>query len=257
MRIYLLFGIILFNSLHINSQPVSGNQGGINSEMNLKAIADLNAGSAGAIGFDKRYEGVRGTPRLFDTLCPALLYYRGKDEIIQLTCDLDIINNNLLFKNPGTGVVMALSSDFVSELVVSKDEEKITIKTTQDINFEKPLAENKFYKILNNDPIHFIKVLDKELIKSDYKGPFAVDRRYDEFISTARYYIEVSDNLYREIRLTKKSLSKFFPEKKEIIDKRFKKRKKSQDEIEELVIEFLMFCAKDTRNYDLYTFKLI
>jgi len=47
-------------------QSASTYQGGINGEANLQAIANLSPNSAGAVGFDTRYEGVKGSTRLFD-----------------------------------------------------------------------------------------------------------------------------------------------------------------------------------------------
>ena len=233
--------IILFLSflyvLNVYSQKTNIYQSGIIGEENLKAIANLSPNSPGGVGFDTRYEGIKGTTRLFDTLVASLLLVRGQEKYIQFKSDIDVVRNTLVFIHPNTGKLLEISSDIVVELIVNKDDKELIYRTTKGINFEKEIQENKFYQVLKEGPNQFIKIPVKTFIEADYKAAYSADRRYDEFKPANRYYIEDSENIFHQVQLNKKSLSKMFPDKKELINRDFEE--KSDDDNEEKVISIL------------------
>ncbi len=227
----------LFCLFSVYSQKTNIYQSGVIGEENLKAIANLGPNTVGGIGFDNRYEGVKGTPRLFDTLVASYLLVKGQEKYIQFNSDLDIVKNTLLFAHPSTGKLMEIPSDDVIELIVMKDGKELVFKTTKGINFKKNIAENKFYLVLKEGPNQFIRIPEKNFVEADYKAAYSADRRYDEFKPVSRYFIEDSNNVFQQIQLNRKSLLKMFPEKKELINKEF--QEKSDADNEEKVISIL------------------
>jgi hypothetical protein len=98
--------LILVFILIINrtfSQSNTLYQTGLTAEQNLNAIGNLARYSTGGIGFDTRYEGIKGSPRLFDTMLPSFLNIKGQDFYLELNTNIDLINNFLIFIYPGTG----------------------------------------------------------------------------------------------------------------------------------------------------------
>ena len=71
------FFVLCFN--RVNSQVTSIYQKGLSAEQNLNAIRNITPYSIGGVGFDTRYEGIKGSPRLFDTLLPSFLNVKGQD----------------------------------------------------------------------------------------------------------------------------------------------------------------------------------
>ena len=231
----ILFSILITNSA--NPQENKLYQTGITAEQNLKAIGNLNPNSSGGSGFDTRYEGVKGSPRLFDTLLPSFLKVKGQEYYLQLATDIDVIGNSLLFINPKTGKLVSIPSDNIIEVIVTNDETELTFQTTEGKNFEKDINENKFFQVIKDGTYKFIKMPGKKFIEANYKGGYNSDRRYDEYKTNYKYYIMTDDSIFHQIKLNKKSLIKLFPDKKEIIIKGFDER--YDDNIEKSIISLL------------------
>ncbi|MBN2864189.1 MAG: hypothetical protein JXN62_13560 [Bacteroidales bacterium] len=218
-------------------QSASTYQGGINGEANLQAIANLSPNSAGAVGFDTRYEGVKGSVRLFDSLLTSFLLVKGRDKYIEFLSDIDVVNNNILFTHPKNMKLMELPSDVVKELIIKKEDKELKFTTTKGAIFKKALKENKFCQILVEEPYRFIKIPGKLFIEANFKGPYSIDRRYDEYRSEDKYYIEDENNVFQQVQLNKRSLAKLFPEKKALINISFEDN--SGKDSEEIVISLL------------------
>ena len=219
------------------SQKINVYQSGIVGQENLQAIASISPTSVGGMGFDNRYEGVKGSPRLFDTLIASYLLVRGQEKYIQFNSDIDVVRNTLIFIHPNSGKLLELSSEIVDELIMHKDGRDIIFSTTKGLQFDKEIKENRFFRVLLAEPHQFIMVPEKTFIEADYKAAYSADRRYDEYQPYNKYFIKGADNVFHQIQLNKKSLVKIFPDRKEMINDAF--RENSDKEDEEKVIELL------------------
>ena len=232
--------VILFLSLIILDafpQRVNIYQSGITGQQNLNAISSLAPYSSGGMGIDTRYEGVVGSPRLFDTLLTSYLLVNDKDFYIKLETDIDLIGNAVLYTDPKTKKLFALPSDNIRELIIIKDTTELVFRTTRELIFDKPLSEIRFCQVLAEGPVMFIKIPVKKFVEADYKGAYSVDRRYDEYEYTVKYYITGNDGVLSQVQLNRKSLNNLFPGQKEIIDKTLEKNR--SDNNENLVITLI------------------
>jgi hypothetical protein len=205
-------------SLGGHSQANAVYQRGLSAEENLKAISKLGPYSAGAVGFDNRYEGVKGSTRMLDTLLASFLMVRGQDYYIQLLADLDIVNNLVVYQDPKSKKLLTIPVDIVSEIIINTDGKELLFRTTYGKIFEKEMKPQRFCQILKDGQYQFIKIPLKKFVEADYKGAYSADRRYDEFQATQKYYLISSDFVFHQIQLNKKSVSKLYPEKKALID---------------------------------------
>ncbi len=218
-------------------QITSVYQKGITAEQNLKAIGLLAPYSDGAIGFDNRYQGIRGSPRLFDTLLVSFLLIKGQDYYIQVEADLDIAGNMVLFNHPKTHKLTAIPSDIVKEIIFNKDGKEFLFRTSAGITFEKEIKEERFFQVLKDAPVPFIKMSFKIFTEADYKGAYSADRRYDEFQTKTRYYLMGQDNIFHQVQLKKKSLTRLYPEKQDLIEKAFNEKTTYNEE--DLVVSII------------------
>jgi hypothetical protein len=237
MRDLFAFVFFIFLIMDLHAQRTNPYQTGITAQQNINAIANLAPYSVGGIGFDTRYEGVVGSPRLFDTLLTSYLLVNDKDFYIKLGTDLDLVVNAVLYTDPETKKLFALPADNVSELVIVKDDKEMIFKTTKGLKFEKNLKENKFCQVLADGPVRFIKMPGRLFVEADYKGVYSADRRFDEYKDVTKYYITGSDNIFHQIQLSRKSLIRLFPDKKDLINQTL--QKKGSDNNEELVISLV------------------
>jgi hypothetical protein len=217
---------------HVNSYEV-----GISAQKNLDNVANLAPSSDGGIGFDNRYQGVVGSPRLFDTLLTSYLLVTDRDFYIKLGTDIDLMGNRVLYTDPKSNKLFALPADNIRELIIVKNDKELVFRTTKDLKFEKDLKENKFYQVLTADPVQFIKIPAKTFVEADYKGTYSIDRRFDEYKDQTKYFIKSSDNVFHQVKLNKKSLIKRFPDKKDLINQVFEEKTSGNNE--ELVISLL------------------
>ncbi len=230
--------VLLFLTMTAWSQQLSeASQRVFKSVENMQSVINLNKISQTGISFDTRYEGVKGSPRLTDTLLPSFLKLAGQDYYFQIKADLDLVNNALIYVGSGSSQMYSIPSSDVSELIINKDGNELLFRTTKGKKFEKDLKENQFYQVLSEGEYEFIKIPMKSFLRADYQGAYTADRRYDEYINETRYYLKGRDGTYYQVQLNRKSLLKVIPEKKEIIEKAFSKG--SSDDKESLVLSIL------------------
>jgi hypothetical protein len=231
--------VLIFILLTVKGFP-QGNtlyQTGLSAEQNLNAIGSLVKFSTGGVGFDTRYEGVKGSPRLFEKLLPSLMRVKGQDYYIQLETNLDLEKNSLIFNNPKTGKLLSIPSDLIKEVKVTIEGKELTFRVSRAKYFEREIKDGRFYQVLKDGPFQFIKLPIKKLIAADYKDVYSADRRYDEYTTYYKYYIMQSDSVFHQVQLTRKSILKEFPGKKEIINQQVDE--KSYKSNEDMILEIL------------------
>lgn len=219
MRNLLLCILLILVIQLTNAQDRNVYRTGVSAEENLKAIANIEATSIGGVGFDTRYEGIKGSPMLFDTLYPSLLKMNNQDSYIQIESNIDLLTNSVKFLNPKTKQMISVSGNRVEELIISKGKEDLVFRTMEGTQFKKNSRDQAFYQVLNDDPYQLIKVPFIEFREADYKQAYSSGRKYDEFNKTYKYYIISADGIVRQCQLSEKSLIKIFPDKKELIKK--------------------------------------
>ena len=218
MRSLLVIMVLSFSNLISYSQVQPGKfQSGIGAEENLIMILKLSPSVTG-VGFDARFEGVKGSPRLFENLLPSFLMISGYDEYYKLNIDFDIYKNRLMFNHPETGKLLSIPADLVHEVIVKTDSSEKVFRTTANKKFDKEFKEIKFFQVIKDGPWQFIKMPFKRFVEADYKNAYSPDRRYDEYVTSYKYYIMTSDSIFHLLQLNKKSLIKLFPDKKNLIE---------------------------------------
>jgi hypothetical protein len=231
----ILFIILL--AIKVYSQENKLYQTGLTAEQNLNAIGNLTPYTSGGMGFDSRYEGIKGSPRLFDTLMPSLLNVKGQDYYIKLATNIDLPTNSLIFMNPKNSKLFSIPSGIIKELKINFKGNEMVFRTASGNKFVKDFKEHRFFQVLKEGQYQFIKMPIKKLIEADFKAVYGADRRYDEYTTYYKYYIMNADSTFHQIQLTRKSLMKMFPGKKELINNTFEA--KSYDNNEDMVINFL------------------
>lgn len=212
--------LTLFTFLSLRGYPQANviYQRGLSAEENLNAISRLGPYNQGAVGFDTRYEGIKGSTRMLDTLLPSFMQLSGQDYYIQLVTDIDLVNNAVIYIHPKTKKLFSLPVDMISELIIIKNGQELIYRTTLGKVFEKEMKPQRFCQVLKDGQYQFIKIPLKSLVKADYKGAYSADRRYDEYKENNKYYLLSSDSVFHQIQLNKKSVLKLYPDKKDLIN---------------------------------------
>ena len=212
--------LTLFLPLALYGQNKLASQPDMTIEQNLRSLVTPSL-SGNTPSFDNRYQGVKGSPRLFDTLVSTSFLLRGGSEHITMACDIDVVRNSLVFIMGNPPDLLEISSDYIKEIVFHGDGRDMTFMTTRGLAFDREIKENRFYQVLKEGPWQFIKIPGREFIEADYKRLYSPDIRYDEYKPDDRYYIMGNDSVFHRVLLTRKSLVKLFPEKKSLIKSNF------------------------------------
>jgi hypothetical protein len=218
MRSLIITCLLLFPTFSSFSQVPVQYRSGVAAEDNLNRIINITPTGIGGQGFDSRYQGVKGSPTLFEKLLPSYLKISGTEEFLKLNSDLDIYQNMLVFSHPKTGKLQSIPSKYVSEVIIISDTVEKVFITTASISFEKKIKEVKFVQVLKEGPYTLIKMPLKNLIEASYKNPYSAGIKYDEFQPENKYFIMGKDSLFYELQLSKKSLIRLFPDKKKLIE---------------------------------------
>lgn len=227
--------LLLLCSQVITAQKPTGYREGISGENNLQN-ALLMSPYASAKGFDNRYQGIKGTPRFFDTLVTSSVLIKGEEQYFRIESDLDVVKNALIFMSPAREMLMEVPSDNFLWVVFHKDGKDLFFRTTEGLKFDQELKGNKFCQVLTDAPYQFIRIPDRKFIDADYQRLYSPDLRYDEYEPVSKYFIQGSDSVFYRVQLTRKSLKKTFPDKKDLIDRNFDEKSSSDPEADVITL---------------------
>lgn len=221
IRVFLLAMAVVV-SVSVDGQQAANVYGqGVSAKANLAAIATMSPYGVGGMGFDERYEGLKGSPRLYDTLYHSVLKVKDQSFQILVEADIDVAVGRLLFRSPSTGQLMSVPTEILEEVVFFTKDGQHRYYTTRRLNFVKPEKELRFCQILFEGSHIFIKMPVKIFREADYKNLYSTDRRFDEYETKYRYYISRNDGQLTQVQLTVRELSKLFPKEKERIKQIF------------------------------------
>lgn len=198
-------------------------QGVDNATMNSFTKTDemrkaLNASnSRQATGFDNRYEGVQGSPFLFEE------WFEGKltlndSAIVQdkMKYKFELINN-IIWLKLGTGEERILYNNELRALELTANNG--THYLIKKVKLPNVTDKNHFAIVLyESDNITLVKDVKKVFRKSNLedKGIVTVGKAYDWFEEVAKYYIKTgSKSYFEEINLKKSNLISLAPKSHE------------------------------------------
>lgn len=244
--VFYQFLVLVLSSASLFSQATDPYQKGYSAEQNLKAIGRVNPYSPGGMGFDNRYQGVVGSPLLFDQLLPSLVKVNTEEKYLNIESNLDVFQNRLIFSHPATKNLMYIPAQIIDEVIIDIKGENLIFRTTKDKKFDPGIDNIRFYQVLYSNGSALVKLAVKKLIPADYQAVYSADRRYDEFDTKFLYYYLGPDVVFHKITPTKKSLVMVFPAKRDIIEKTL--REKEFENNDEMVIEVIKRISASDSN---------
>lgn len=188
----------------------------------LRVLSTTSPEVPGGYTFNNSYEGLKGAPFLLEEFVPALVKIKDTENYYSLKANLDLKNNHLLYVEDNTNLVLAIPSSKIEEVFIKNQNDTLIFRTSEKSDFEPELKENRFIEVLKAMPAEFIRIPYKIYIPADYLGAYTAKRRYDEYRTENDYYLMNSEKVFEKIKLSKKSLIKAFPEKKDFINESFR-----------------------------------
>jgi hypothetical protein len=161
--------------------------------------------------FDYRYEGLVGTPYLQKGWTLATVTLADK-RVLQGTPSRYDVYRQLLVVKPYAGKKDSVWLDanrmdgFVLQPTLPGQPERVFQPFAEAPEAAKRTA---FVEVLYRSPSGYtlLKLPRKLMVKANYQGGYAADRRFDELVDRTEYYLRRPDGSVMEVKLSRKSLA--------------------------------------------------
>ncbi|MBK7870173.1 MAG: hypothetical protein IPJ74_05530 [Saprospiraceae bacterium] len=217
----------------------------IDVEQNLRALGNLTPLSAGAIGFDNRYEGIKGTPFLFEDWVTGNIQFVKQDTFstsVKLNVDLITQTITVQLRDGSLGEITAayVQAIKISDPIFPRKMRNYIVVREGDIEGLKSVRP-KFYEALYKGEFMFLKSIQKKFRKADYAGAYSADRRYDEFLTEEVYWLKSPKSAYEKVTPKRKDILKTLSAYEGEIEKIIKEKKLGLNNEEDIskMLEFL------------------
>ncbi len=188
---------------------------------NVGAQDNVNRVSAGMSvvqTFDKRYEGIKGSPVIFENFLPGIVVI-GEETIASVLLNFDAYNNEILYKTCADCVYKIADNTRVKSFTVNDKllQRKFAVKPIDKKTFEvrEVMYEGKF---------QYYRLHKVVLNKADYQGAYSANQKYDEFVQEQLYFYSPGTQSV-PLKLKAKNLKQAFPQKADGIDDFIKQNK--------------------------------
>jgi len=201
---------------------------------NLRELGSLD-GTGNVKTFDNRYEGVKGTPYVFNEFKQGEVFLKSKNKVTIKDLNYNCFDNEIAYMDPATGVIR-LMNKFQVDLFTIHDGDKTLIFVPIRLDAE---AETIFTEVLYNKGSFVYKIYEKEWVKANYEGGYSADRKYDEFVDKYDlYFLIKGEQILYKAKKSKKQVIAAFPNHKDEISSFLKSSKldlKDENSLIELV----------------------
>ncbi len=198
------FGLLI--ALSSAAQNVTAPQG-YEAKENLRELGSTD-GTGTVQTFDNRYEGVKGTPYVFEQFRQGEVFLKSKKKVVIKDLNYNCMENEIVYLDPATKVTRLMNRFKVDLFMLHDGTEMITfvpLKLEED-------AETIFAQVLYNKGSMVYKVYEKEWVKANYEGGYSADRKYDEFVDKySLYFMKKGENVLYKAKKSKKQMLAAFP----------------------------------------------
>lgn len=215
----------------------AGIQGEYEAKENLRELGSTD-GTGNVKTFDNRYEGVKGTPYVFETWYPGEVFLNNKKKVAISQLNYNCFENEIAYKEPGSEVIRLVNRYTVDFFQINVSGQSLTfvpVKLGED-------AEPVFVRILYDAASKVYKVHQKEFLKANYEGGYSADRKFDEFVDKYDIlFMKQGENTLYKAKNSKKYMISLFPEKENEISSFIKEEKldlKQDESIVKLMVYF-------------------
>jgi len=226
----IIISLAIFLPMVCAAQNVSIPEG-YEAKENLRELGSVD-GTGSVRTFDTRYEGVKGTPYVFEEFKAGEVFLKSKEKVAIKALNYNCVDNEIVYLDPATQVTRILNK-YQVDLFTMQDGDRtgtfVPVKLEED-------AETIFAELLYNEASLVYKVYYKDWLEANYEGGYSADRRYDQFVDKYDLYLlkQGENTLYR-VRQSKKLLKEAFPEQEKQLSAFIKSNNLDLKEEESLV----------------------
>lgn len=217
----LFFSIGIVMVAICGAQNISEPDGYVATE-NVRELGTSTRGIGNVKTFDNRYEGVKGTPFVFEDWFKGEVFLSDKQKIEVKALNYNCVDNEIVYRDPATKVIRILNRKEVDMFSIESPTGKMSFSRVG----MKEGVDPVFAQLLYNQKSMVYKLYQKDFVRANYEGGYSADRKYDEFVDKFDIYFQKSnDDTLFKVKKSKKYIISCFPEKESEISDYFKKSK--------------------------------
>lgn len=221
----LLLAILISTSCLAQNPPEPA---GYDAKANIESLS----GSGLVRSFDNRYQGIKGTPYLFEEWVPGEVFMKNKQTITIKEFNYNCYTNEVAYLDPSSKAVMLINKNNIEQFYMLSGADTLVF-------FQVQLEENAipiFAQVLYKGESTLYRVYEKEFVKADYEGVYSAGRKYDEFDDNSDLYLSKPDDaIPGKVKKSKKQILAAFPEAEKELSAYMKAEKLNLKQEEDLV----------------------
>ena len=148
-------------SITCSAQNISVPQG-YEAKENLRELGSMD-GTGNVRTFDNRYEGVKGTPYVFEEFHPGEVYLKTKNKVAVQDLNYNCFENELVYLDPATKVIRVMNR-FQVDLFTIRDGDRVLTFVPVKLGDDE---QTIFAEVLYNKGSIVYKVYGKEWLKAN------------------------------------------------------------------------------------------
>lgn len=183
------------------------NPNGLDAQTNLNSLGS-NDPNGVVRNFDARYQGVTGSPFLFNQWYAGTVMLNNGKVFTNVPLKIDLYSSEVMAKRPaGDSIIIQANAIQQVLLTEASNGKKYTFKKFSSIKNEKPEPKDSYVDVIFEGKYTFMAERKKKLIKANYKGAYSTGQPYDEFIDETIYYIQKPDKKsIQRVKLNRKAI---------------------------------------------------
>ena len=164
--------------------------------------------------FDNRYQGIHGYPTLFEDFIEGTVELKNGASGKNVDINLDVVSGELILRSRTMNKVLVVQTSKVKSFFIADFAGRRVFLNVDGLGYCEQIYTGKNVLYLKHS---------KYIEKANYGGAYNSNaRRYDEFVANSKYILIKEGAAPTEIKLSRKSLEKAFPEKASKVKAYFK-----------------------------------
>lgn len=187
-------------------------QESFNPQYNLEQLGNLGSFNVGAVAFDNRYEGVKGSALLFDNWKIARIRFVGQDTLgIPVKMNVDVYAGNIAVLLPSGSIGQSALRNAQEFQLQEDGRPGNTYRVAPERDISGSGNAIMLYEVIYDGNVQLLKSIKKIFREADYKGAYAMGNPYDEIITETDYWLGRPGEPYEKIKLRRKDMQKAMP----------------------------------------------
>lgn len=202
-------------------------EGFAQSAVNSNGVGNLSPYIVSQMGFDNRYQGIKGTPMLFDNWQEGKVMLKEQDTFsMSLKLNIDLVIPAVMVRMPnGTVGQMGTTHLKKIQIIDAHNQQNVWIVAAEKEIEGTDNVRQRIYEVLKEGQFTLLKATQKRLQEADYQGAYNVGNKFDEFVAETIYWLRAGDQPFQKTKLKRKAIEEAFPQHTAHIEKVMKKQK--------------------------------